>query len=294
MTRLIGLAVAVALLQQAATFKSNVDAVTVDVSVRDGARVVSNLRADDFTLLDNGVPQQIAAVSYGKLPIDVTLALDVSFSVTGALLDQLRAAVHQLMRDLGPQDRLRLIDFNMRVHRAVDFTGDPAQVSAALGRAAAGGGSSIRDAIAVALVSASEPQRRQLIVVFTDAADSTSFTTPEALLDLAKRTSASVASVVTGGGGRSGPQARQGFELLVTLSKETGGSVIPVTVGPAARAGAPADLTQTFRRVLDDFRSSYVLHFTPSGVAGGGFHSIDVTVKGKRSLTVRARRGYQR
>lgn len=303
MMRLATLAVIGMLVPQSATFRSTVDAVTVDVSVRDGSKVVSNLTAGDFTLLDNGVPQQIAAVSYGKLPIDVTLALDVSFSVTGPLLDQLRAAVHQLMRDLGPQDRLRLIDFNMRVHRAVDFTGDAAQVASALNQAAAGGGSSIRDAIAVALVSASQPERRQLIVVFTDGADSTSFTTPESLLDLAKRTSASVAAVVMRGSGRAGPQAAQGLELLQALSKETGGSVIPVTLGQTTsvsgrvttvRNAPAADLTQTFRRVLDDFRSSYVLHFTPSGVAPGGFHAIDVAVKGKRSLTVRARRGYQR
>jgi VWFA-related protein len=301
MTRAAARIAACVLLAQAATFRSGTDAVTVDVSVRDGAKVVNGLRAADFEVLDNGVPQEVADASYGTLPIDVTLVLDVSFSVTGSLLERLRAATRQLMTDLTKDDRLRLIDFNMRVHRAVDFTSDASRIDAALQAASAGGGSSIRDALAVALVSAAEPQRRQLIVLFTDGADSTSITTPASLLDLAQRTNASVTSVLAGG--VQGPQGRQGADLLRDLARETGGTVIPVqtrstrvvsSTGTLTTMGAPLDLTATFRKVLDEFRSSYVLHFTPKGVAAGGFHALDVKVKGKRSLTIRARRGYQR
>ncbi|HUF23407.1 MAG TPA: VWA domain-containing protein [Vicinamibacterales bacterium] len=312
MRLMVGLAAAVLLAQQA-TFRSGVDAVTVDVSVRRGTRVVTGLGVADFEVLDNGVPQQVTSVSYGKLPIDVTLALDTSFSVSGALLERLRAAVRQLMRDLGPEDRLRLIDFNMRVSRPIDFTSDPAKIDAAIGAVSAGGGSSIRDALSVALVSASEPERRQLIVLFSDGADSTSITTPEALIDLAQRTNASVAAVIPEPGGAGSP-ARQGLDMMRALAAETGGTVITMPLASrtfsapisrtvpgttttttvttfGGRAAAP-DLTATFRRVLEEFRSSYVLHFTPRGVEAGGFHTLDVKVKGKGSLTVRARRGY--
>lgn len=305
MMRPASLIVAAVLLAQAATFKSGVDAVSVDVSVRDGSKVVTGLRAADFELFDNGVPQDVADVSFGRLPIDVTLALDVSFSVAGALLERLRQAVRQLMRDLRPGDRLRLIDFNMRVVEVVGYTDEAAAVDAALASAAAGGGSSIRDALAVALVSASEPQRRQLLVVFTDGADSTSITTPEALRDLATRSSASIAAVLPPAPRDPGPQMRQGEALFEALAEDTGGTVVRVrpgmrrTTGPGGRTsitmgGDIADLTETFRKVLDDFRSSYVLHYTPRGVAAGGFHDLEVRIRGRRSVTVRARRGYQR
>ena len=69
MMRLAAIAGAAMLLQQSATFKATVDAVTVDVSVRDGTKVVSNLTAGDFTLLDNGVPQQIAARMASRIMI---------------------------------------------------------------------------------------------------------------------------------------------------------------------------------------------------------------------------------
>ena len=51
-------------------------------------------------------------------------------------------------------------------------------------------------------------------------------------------------------------------------------------------------IPQLFRRVLDDFRASYVLAFAPSGVDRGGTHTITVRMKNK-SYTVRARKNYE-
>ena len=111
------ISIAVALLAQQAKFTSSVDVVTVDVSARDGGKVVTGLTAPDFIVLDNGVKQEITDVTYGKLPIDITVALDVSYSVTGLQLQRLRVAIGQLMHDLGKEDRLRLMLFNERVRR---------------------------------------------------------------------------------------------------------------------------------------------------------------------------------
>ncbi|MND08578.1 hypothetical protein D3C83_313030 [compost metagenome] len=51
------------------------------------------------------------------------------------------------------------------------------------------------------------------------------------------------------------------------------------------------NLTSKFRRMVQDFRSSYVLFFTPSGVERVGPHTLDVRVK-RPGVEVRARRGY--
>ena len=175
--------------EQQPTFRSEVNAVVVDASVRDRSRrAVTNLRPADFVVTDNGVPQEVDNVSFGKLPIDVTVALDVSYSVTGAVLERLRRAVGQLMRDLRREDRLKLILFNMRVTRIVDFTTDPEVVDRAIRTATAGGGTALLDAISVALVSASAQERRQLIVFFTDGNDTTSVTAPGTLTTVAQRT----------------------------------------------------------------------------------------------------------
>src|SRR3954467_8661090 len=87
--------------EPAATFRSGADVVSVEASVRRDKRPLTGLKLGDFELLDNGVAQEISDLNYERLPIDVTVVLDVSASVTGAVLDQLRQSVRQLKADLG-------------------------------------------------------------------------------------------------------------------------------------------------------------------------------------------------
>src|SRR4029079_13516522 len=90
------------------------------------------LKITDFELLDDGVAQEISDLNYERLPIDVTVVLDVSASVTGAVLDQLRQSVRQLKADLGARDRLKLVAFNMQVRRLVDFEATAAAADTAV------------------------------------------------------------------------------------------------------------------------------------------------------------------
>jgi VWFA-related protein len=265
-------------------FRAGTDAVRVDVSVRDGGRPVTNLSAADFEVFDNGVAQQVSAVTYGRLPIDVTVVLDVSQSVDGVMLTYLQRATVQLMRELAENDRLKLVGVNTRVSRVMDFTADAAAVERAVNAAVAGGGSSIRDAAAVALVSAADPARRHLVVLFTDGADSSSTSSEDTLLEVARRTNAALTVVVPD---RLTTYARtpaitRYLGYLDRLTAETGGSVLTT-----ARNSTPP-----FGRALGEFRSSYVLYFTPTGVARAGFHALDVRVRRDGDLAVRARRGY--
>jgi VWFA-related protein len=247
------------------------------------------------------VPQRVDDISYGRLPIDVTIALDVSYSVTGALLDRLRRGVVDLMRDLGAQDRLKLVLFNMHVTRTTDFTTDPAVVERAIRGATAGGGTALLDALSVSLVSASAPDRRQLIVAFTDGSDSSSATSAAVLIDVARRTRATLAFVLPAAAARpvtvispgSLPSSRVQSsaritrpgpfqKLFSTLVTETGGSILPADTG---------NLSETFRRVLGEFRSAYVLYYTAQGVDPRGYHTIRVQVN-RDGAQVQARRGY--
>ncbi len=273
-------------------FRAGADVVSVDASVRRDRRAVTGLKAADFELLDNGVAQEITDVAYEKLPIDVTVLLDVSASVTGSILDDLRRALKQLRTDLGAQDRLRLITFNQRVRRLVDFGDAPASIDAALASLGGGGSSAIFDTLAVALASPVPPGRRQLVVLFSDGQDSSSISDGETLLDVARRSSPTVAVVL------ASPSRQRPASLLRTASKfgaatvgdfvdqiaaETGGSVVAIS--------PTENVTSTFRRILDQFRTSYVLYFTPHGVERQGTHTLEVRVKGAK-VDVRARRGY--
>ncbi len=279
--------------QPAATFRAGVDAVAVEASVRRNNRPVTGLKAGDFQLLDNGVPQQISDLTYERLPIDVTVLLDVSASVTGPVLDQLRQSVRQLKADLGPRDRLKLVAFNMEVRRLADFEAPAAATDTAFAALSGHGSSAIFDSVAVQLASPAREGRRHLVVLFTDGQDSSSITEPDALFDVAKRTTATVDIVLASGAlerSSASPLARSPGRPPITvgrmydqLARETGGLVVPTAAGD--------NLASTFRRALADFRASYVLYFTPQGVDQSGSHTLDVRVK-QEGADVRARRGY--
>jgi VWFA-related protein len=275
------------------TFRAGADVVAIDVSVRRERRPVTGLGVGDFQLLDNGVPQKISDLSYERQPIDLTVVLDVSASVTGSVLDQLRQSVRQLKADLGPRDRLKLVAFNMQVRRLADYEAPAAATDAAFASLSGRGSSAIFDSVAVQLASPALEGRRHLIVLFTDGQDSSSLSDPEALFDVARRTTATVDIVLASTAperSSASPFARSPGRPPITigrmydqLARETGGIVVPTTAGD--------NLASTFRRTLADFRASYVLYFTPEGVAKSGSHTIDVRVT-RDGTDVRARRGY--
>lgn len=87
--------------QDATAFKSAVDLVLVDVVVRDrNGNVVRNLSADDFQLLEDGRPQQIASfgfedVSRAAAPVNTLDALSRVEAAANGVIDGSRAAATQ-------------------------------------------------------------------------------------------------------------------------------------------------------------------------------------------------------
>jgi Ca-activated chloride channel homolog len=278
--------------EQPPVFRASADVVSVDATVQRDRRPVIGLKPADFELLDNGVPQEIADVAYERLPIDVTLVLDVSASVTGSVLEELGRALRQVRADLLPSDRLRLLIFNMSVRRLVDFSQPAANIDEALASVRGAGSSAVFDGLAVALSTFDAPGRRRLVVLFSDGQDSSSISDVETLLEVARRTTPTVAIIL------GTPNPERPASLLRTSSAlststvgalsdrialETGGMVAPLKPGE--------NLTSKFRRMLQEFRSSYVLYFTPRGVERSGAHTLEVRVK-RPGVDVRARRGY--
>jgi VWFA-related protein len=274
---------------QTPQFRGRADLVSVDVAVQQRGRPVTGLASADFEISDNGVPQKISDLVFETLPIDVTVALDISESVTGAVLDQLRRSVKDLAQDLTARDRLRVLTFNVRVSRLVDFGAPASSIDTAFNGIRPFGATAALDTLAVALTQPATPERRQLVVVFTDGDDRSSVTTPEMLLDVARRTTPTVGLVFPSARLRTGvevaassaEQARSKF--YSQLADETGGFLHVVDAGES--------LESVFRRMLADFRRSYVLYFAPAGVQRGGMHTLDVRVK-RAGVEVHARRAY--
>ncbi len=290
------------------SFRAAADAVSVDVSVQRQGRPVANLTAADFELRDQGVVQAIGDISYEKMPIDVTIAFDVSLSVTNTVLSQLRRAVDDVRARLRPGDRIKLMTFNMRVSRLVDFTDRLADTKGAFDHVTPAGSTALLDAVAVALTSETPTDRRQLIIALGDGQDTSSVTSESALREVARRTSgtvvfvlpfvmmpalspvapmlppASVGTPVTIASGAVNTGTVQAVPAVFrTVAAETGGLVVPAN---------PDAIASILTRTFDSFRSTYVLHYSPSGVSTTGFHELQVRVIRRGDYDVRARRGY--
>jgi hypothetical protein len=278
---------------QLPVFRSTTETVTVNVSVKRGNSIVANLTASDFRLTDNGVVQTVEAVSIESVPIDVTLFLDTSGSTAGKL-DEMQRDVQAIVKLLRPGDRFRLLTIGDSVQQPVPWVEAGTTVTASFG--AVGGISLIHDALMVGLMHRPDPGRRHLVVGMTDREDCGSVIPATLLLELAGRSDALLHLVdYSGGGGQANyrirsctPRARpEGVRLIEEAAARTGGEL-----RKQARWFRASSIARAFKTIFDDFRQSYVLRYSPSGVSGRGWHPIVVQVPKVRSATIRARQGY--
>jgi VWFA-related protein len=270
------------------TFRAAVQGVNVTVSVKDGRRGVSGLRAGDFTLTDNGVPQRIAAVSVETIPIDLTLVLDTSSSITPQMLARFRSEVEAVTGFLQPADRTGLITFSSTVREVAPLHERGETVTRL--PLAPSGATAFYHAVVSALLTRATPARPHVALILSDGDDNVSFLDGSDLSDLASRSETVLYVVLRGKvkarGKRVGWLAFRGpgsLEPLAAAAAATGGEM--------RHEGTDAPATALFKRVIDDFKSSYLLSYMPKDVEPAGWHSLAVTVKDKR-YTVRARRGY--
>lgn len=261
---------------QQPTFSSRVDAIRVDVLVTDRGQVVRGLGPQDFEVRDEGVLQDVDLVSLEQLPLNVILGLDVSESVTGERLDHLRRAADALLQRLAGDDRAALLTFSHVVRLRHELTGNISRIRQSLADVNPSGQTSLVDGTSGAIALAGSDVGRSLLIVFSDGVDTASFLTPAAVLQAARRSDVVVYGIAM--------RSRIEPAFLKDLSKLTGGAVLEVE--------STRDLSQTFLRILEEFRQRYILSFSPRGVQPTGWHRLDVRVKGRR-VTVNARAGYQ-
>lgn len=303
------LAIAVAVVapargRQEPTFRARTDGVLVSVVVRDNERAITNLTAEDFQLYDNGVLQQVTSTSSASVPVDVALVLDTSESLQGEAFARLKRDIQSMAALLKPDDRVRLVTFASRV---VDELGlQPGNTTLPLDRLSAGGVTFLQNALAAALMIAPSTDRAQLAFAVTDGIGTSSLIDPRRLVKVAGYSSTTlyVALVPSGPQNISSLQQRRTYdgmpllglpgnprpvvphrEALLDTVKAAGGRLYDAQVGDS--------LPGLFRRVLEDFRQSYVLRYAPRGVATTGWHEIVVKVPKRTNLVVRARKGYE-
>jgi VWFA-related protein len=273
-----------------AVFRARTDLVAISASVKRGNAPVANLTASDFHLTDNGVPQAIDAVTIESVPLDVTLFMDTSGSTAGAL-DRMKKNVIAIAAMLRPDDQFRLLTIGLSVEVAVPWQRAGAPI--ALDMKAVPGISLVYDALFVALTHRPEAGRRHLIVALTDGEDCGSLLDGARVFDASARTEAVLHWIYVSSSGDFDPNSVGAWctpgdgrevDFVGQSATRTGGD------RHRSRFGDPA--VRTFAQILDEFRRSYVLRYSPQGVTSRGWHAVTVQVPAQPALTIKARSGY--
>ncbi|HUL71808.1 MAG TPA: VWA domain-containing protein [Vicinamibacterales bacterium] len=267
--------------QQAPVFRGGTDVVALDVTVQDGRTPVLGLKPSDFEVRDNGVPQVVTDVTYGRLPIDLRLVFDTSGSISEDQLQGYLRAMTQVAGALQSDDRCDIIAFSARVVEVAAQQHPPVKID--LHRAEPNA-TSFFDAVSLALITAPVPGRRQLTIVMSDGIDNASLFDQGMLADMAKRTDA-VVYAISPAAQMPRPtveKEKMTKDRLGLLASTTGGRIIT----------ADRDVAPAFLNALDEFRRSYVVVYTATGVKREGWHHVAIAVRGSTKYTVRARQGY--
>lgn len=161
---------------------SNVKKVLVRVTDLNN-RAVSDLKKEDFQVLERGRERDIVSVVPATAPFNLVLLLDVSGSVEN-YVDFIRKAARAFVETADKNDKIAIIIFNEDVKQISTFTTDKGKLSESLDTFDAGGATAYYDSLAFTLADTLRPLRgeRTAIVVLTDGDDNHSFLPFDALL----------------------------------------------------------------------------------------------------------------
>jgi Ca-activated chloride channel homolog len=137
-------------------------------------KYIPNLTRDDFVLLENGVPQEIAHFATVDNPFTVALLIDTSRS-TSLDLENIKDAAISLVERMRPNDRAVVISYSDQINVLAEATSDKDKLKLAIKKCRPEGNSRTYDAVSFALSDRLNAiTGRSALVVFSDGVDNDS------------------------------------------------------------------------------------------------------------------------
>ena len=271
-------------------YKAVVELVSLNVSVTDGTKFITDLEQHEFQVFEDGAQQSITFFSRRHLPIALAILLDTSNSMEDKLPTAQEAAIGFAKR-MRPEDVITVIGFSTQVRILQEFTNDFPTLERAIRGTSADGSTALYNSIYISLKelrkikAKSEAEiRRQAIVVLSDGDDTSSLLPYEEVLDLAKRSETAIYTI----GLRPPDLGRASFKeaeyVLRQLAQETGGrSFFPTSVH---------DLPKIYDAISHELSTLYSIAYTSKNPQrNGAWRRIVVRVT-RPGLTTRTRQGY--
>ena len=250
-------------------------------------RFVTNLTKDDFEIKEEKKEQQILEfVAESDLPLRLGILVDSSNSVRDRFKFQQEAAVEFVNSVVRPEDKAVVVSYDSGAELVADLTSNTEVLSKAIRSLRPGGGTALYEAIYFACrdkLMQDQPRHkfRRAMVVLGDGDDNASRYTRDQALEMAQKADVVVYTIST----NNTKLEQEGDKVLRYFASETGG--MPFFPFQAR------ELSQSFENISNELRHQYNVLYRPEPLKTDGlFHKVDVRVKTRKDLIVRARKGY--
>ena len=268
--------------------KIDTELVNLNVRVIDrNNRPVNNLQQKEFTILEDGKPQQIDFFSKSEVPTNYAMVVDNSGSMR-PLLEKVIEAGKVLVNTNRPDDDTMIIRFVGRDKIEIEqpFTSNKTDLNDALENLyIEGGQTAIIDAVYLAVENIDEYEKtkkagdhkRRALILVSDGEDRNSYYSEKQLFELLRESEVQIyvigfVSELSKEGGfiKKSPQ-EQSKAFLQRLATETGGK--------AYFPGTGAELPALAKEISNELRTQYSIGYIPSNDARDGtFRNIKVSV----------------
>ena len=280
-------------------FRSGAALVPLNVTVTDSTKqFVKGLTASDFSIFEDGVPQDVKFFEATETPTDLIVLIDTSSSMSDKM-DVVHEAATGFLKTMKQGDRGAVVAFADGVDIVQTLTGDRHLLDQGIRRTVARGATSLHNAIYIALKEFGRGARqegdvrRQAIAVLSDGEDTSSLVGFDDVLELARKSGVSIYPIVL--------QSRYAATRAATVGQRRFHSEAEYSMRMLAQeTGAQAyfplqifELKGIYASIAQELSSQYSLAYSPhNGRADGRFRKILVRIASRPDLKLRTRAGY--
>jgi VWFA-related protein len=238
---------------------------------------VPGLKANNFLVLEDGVPQTITSVRVAQTPITAVMLLEFAAN-SYYLINDMQNASYYFFRSLRPDDYVAVVTYDLHTHILTDFTNNKDLVAQSLQSLIIPGFSdtNLFDALYETLDRVSRIEGRKYIILIGSGRDTFSKLTLDKILARVKASqNTTIFTIGTGalinemrsGGGGMGSGIReldylQAQNQLKTFAAMTGG----LSFSPMFQGALP----DVFATINDSIRNEYILTYRPTNNKNDG------------------------
>lgn len=244
-------------------------------------RPVLGLGLEDFTILEDGVPQSPVRFDLvSNLPIHAGIVVDISASMEDNLPMAKEAALGFVEQVVAERDRATLITFNDHPTLAVKFTNQLKDIAGGLAGLKAERGTALYDSVIFSLYYFNGVEGQRALIVLSDGKDESSRFSYEDTLEYARRAGVAIYAI----GLQYKKADRADKKKLTQLAQETGGRSYFLE--------SAAELPAIYEQIQEELRSRYFIGYQSTNTADNDiFRFIEVEID-RPGVEAKTKRGY--